>query len=88
MGEVRPTVAQHPWRELASAFAVEMPGHMDGLATYSVQFFNRTGAAAFKVFLNFGELLAPERLRLFCLLRDEFQATPEVFTSGKSPAAL
>jgi putative hemin transport protein len=76
------------WRELASAFAVEKPGHMDGLATYSVQFFNRTGAAAFKVFLNFGELLAPERLRLFCLLRDEFPATPEVFTSGKSPAAL
>jgi putative hemin transport protein len=75
------------WRELASAFAVEKPGHIDGLATYSVQFYNRTGAAAFKVFLNFGELLAPERLRLFCLIRDEFQATREVFMSGNSPAA-
>src|ERR1700752_646460 len=32
------------WRELAAAFAVEKPGHMDGLATYSVQFFDRTGA--------------------------------------------
>ena len=30
------------WRELASAFAVQKPGHTDGLATYSIQFFNRT----------------------------------------------
>jgi putative heme iron utilization protein len=62
------------WRELAASFAVEKPGHMNGRATYSVQFFDRTGAAAFKVFLNFGEPLAPERHRLFCQLRDEFKA--------------
>lgn len=64
------------WRELAAAFAVEKPGHVDGRATYSVQFFDRAGAAAFKVFANFGEPLAPDRLRLFFRLRDEFGATP------------
>ncbi len=63
------------WRELAAAFAVEKPGHTDARATYSVQFYDRAGAAAFKVFLNFGEPLAPERLRLFGQLRDEFRAT-------------
>jgi putative hemin transport protein len=64
------------WRELAAAFAVEKPGHMDGRATYSVQFFDRAGAAALKVFLNFGEPLSTERLRLFHQLRDEFGAIP------------
>jgi putative hemin transport protein len=63
------------WQELAAAFAVEKPGHMDGRATYSFQFFDRVGAAAFKVFLNFGDPLAPERLHLFLQLRDEFRAT-------------
>src|SRR5947209_1028587 len=43
------------WRELAAAFALEKPGHMGGPATHSFQFFDRPGAAAFKVFLNFGE---------------------------------
>src|SRR5205085_5019398 len=41
------------WRQLAAAFAVEKPGHMDGMATRSFQFFDQTGAAALKVFLNF-----------------------------------
>lgn len=40
------------WEQLGAAFAVEKPGHMDGMATRSFQFFDRTGAAAFKVFLN------------------------------------
>jgi putative hemin transport protein len=65
------------WGELAAAFAVEKPGHMDGLATYSLQFFDRAGAAALKVFLNFGEPPTPERLRLFRQLRDRFRAAPE-----------
>jgi putative hemin transport protein len=65
------------WRELAAAFAVEKPGHMDGLTTYSVQFFDRAGAAALKVFINFGAAPAPERLRLFGQLRDRFRAAPE-----------
>ena len=40
------------WEQLAAAFAVEKPGHMDGTATRSFQFFDQTGAAAFKVFLS------------------------------------
>ena len=64
------------WRELAAAFAVEKPGHMDGLSTYSFQFFDRAGSAAFKVFLNFGEPIPPERLQLFCQLRERFRAAP------------
>ncbi len=39
---------------LAAAFAVEKPGHMDGVNTLSVQFFDRDGNTAFKVFLTFG----------------------------------
>ncbi len=62
------------WRELAAAFAVEKPGHMDGRATYSVQFFDRAGAAALKVFWNFGEPIPPERLRRFRQVRGRFRA--------------
>src|SRR5437588_4077939 len=49
------------WRQLAAVFAVEKPGHMDGTATRSFQFFDQAGAAAFKVFLNFGGPNSPER---------------------------
>src|SRR5947209_4824698 len=64
------------WRELAAAFAVEKPGHMGGPTTHSFQFFDRAGAAAFKVFLNFGGPIAPERLRLFTELRERFRGSP------------
>ena len=64
------------WRELAAAFAVEKPGHLGGPATYSVQIFDRAGAAALKVFLNFGEPISAERLGLFRQLRGQFRATP------------
>ena len=64
------------WRELAATFAVEKPGHMDGLTTYSFQFFDRTGAAAFKVFVNFGEAASPERLEHFRQVRERFRALP------------
>ena len=53
------------WRELAAAFAVEKPGHMDGTATHSLQFFDRAGAAALKVFLNFDAPITPERADWF-----------------------
>lgn len=53
------------WGELAAVFAVEKPGHMNGQSVYSLQFFDRSGAAAFKVFLNFGEPIAPDCLHLF-----------------------
>src|SRR5438128_183253 len=49
------------WQQLAAAFAVEKPGHKDGTATRSFQFFDQSGAAAFKVFLNFGGRIPPER---------------------------
>src|SRR6185436_20591125 len=61
------------WQQLAAAFAVEKPGHMDGTATRSFQFFDQTGAAAFKVFLNFGGPIPPEREALFMELRSRFK---------------
>ena len=42
------------WPELGTIFAVQKPSHMNQARTLSVQFFDRSGAAAFKVFLNFG----------------------------------
>lgn len=60
--------------ELAAAFAVEKPGHMDGVNTLSVQFYGRGGAAAFKVFLTFGgRKPEPERYALFDSLRERFR---------------
>jgi putative heme utilization carrier protein HutX len=59
------------WQQLAAAFAVEKPGHMDGPATRSVQFFDQAGAAALKVFVNFGGPITPERQTRF----DEIRAT-------------
>src|SRR5476649_1519257 len=61
------------WQQLAAAFAVEKPGHMDGMATRSFQFFDQTGAAAFKVFLNFGGPISPEREANFVELRKKFK---------------
>lgn len=40
--------------ELRSVFAFRKPSHLDGHETLSFQFFDRSGAAAFKIFLNFG----------------------------------
>jgi len=60
-------------RQLAAVFAVEKPGHMDGMATRSFQFFDQTGAAAFKVFLNFGGPISPEREKLFSELKTQFK---------------
>lgn len=61
------------WQQLAAAFAVEKPGHMDGMATRSFQFFDQTGAAALKVFLNFGGPIPPEREAKFIELRNKFK---------------
>jgi putative hemin transport protein len=61
------------WQQLAAAFAVEKPGHMDGTATRSFQFFDRAGAAALKVFLNFGGPISPEREAQFVELRSRFK---------------
>lgn len=61
------------WRELGAVFAVEKPGHMDGMATHSVQFYDRAGAAALKVFLTFGGPADPDRVRRFAEIRDAFR---------------
>jgi len=42
------------YETLAQIFAIEKPGHMDGVSTISIQFFNDEGSAAFKVFFTFG----------------------------------
>jgi putative hemin transport protein len=62
------------WGQLAAAFAVEKPGHLDGVSTISIQFYDQTGSAAFKVFLTFGgSAPAPEKLALFHAYRDRFR---------------
>ena len=40
--------------ELDSVFAFRKPSHIDGREALSIQFFDRRGDAAFKVFLTFG----------------------------------
>ncbi len=61
------------WPELGAAFAVEKRSHMnDEVTTLSVQFFDRTGRAAFKVFLNFGGQPSEQRRRQFAELRERF----------------
>ena len=59
---------------LAAAFAVEKPGHTDGVSTLSFQFYDRDGAAAFKAFVTFGgSAPTPERATLFGEIRDQFR---------------
>jgi putative hemin transport protein len=60
------------WQQLAAVFAVEKPGHMDGMATRSIQFFDQSGAAALKIFLNFGGKILPEREAWFVEMRKKF----------------
>ena len=60
--------------QLAGVFAVEKPGHMDGVNTLSFQFYDRSGTAAFKVFLTFGgSAPPPEKLAKFTTIRDRFK---------------
>ena len=60
--------------EIGAIFAVEKPGHMDGVNTLSFQFYDRAGAAAFKVFLTFGgSAPKPERVTQFNELRHRFR---------------
>jgi putative hemin transport protein len=61
------------WENFGAAFAVEKPGHMDGVNTLSFQLYDATGAAALKVFLNFGEPLSAEKAQAFARLRDRFR---------------
>jgi putative heme iron utilization protein len=66
------------WPQLGSAFAVEKPGHMEGVNTLSFQFYDTAGAAAFKVFLTFGgSTPSPETLARFTSIRDRFRMGPQ-----------
>jgi putative hemin transport protein len=61
-------------QQLAAIFAVEKPGHMDGVNTLSFQFYDRSGTAAFKVFITFGGSAPPaEKLAAFTSMRAEFK---------------
>lgn len=61
-------------KELSAIFALQKPGHMDGVNTLSFQFFDRRGTSAFKVFLTFGgNAPSPERVRQFIEIRDRFR---------------
>ena len=64
------------WPRLGTAFAVEKPGHLDGVPTLSVQFFDKDGQSAFKVFLTFGgKPPTPERRAQFDAIREQFCRT-------------
>ncbi len=68
--------------ELAAAFAIEKPGHMDGVSTLSFQFYDRSGTAAFKVFLTFGGAApSPEKRAAFDGLRNGFAKAAAASTS-------
>jgi putative heme iron utilization protein len=61
------------WPQLGAVFAVEKPSHMNAVPTFSVQFFDRAGAAALKVFFNFGGRATPEREKQFAAMRERFR---------------
>lgn len=65
------------WAEIYSIFAVRKPGHVVGQMTHSIQFFDRAGNSAFKVFLNFGKQITSERLQVFEQIQEEFRAIYE-----------
>jgi putative hemin transport protein len=65
--------------EIAAAFAVTKPGHMDGVSTVSFQFYDRVGNSAFKVFLTFGgKPPTPERQAAFEKIRDAHRLVNDV----------
>jgi putative hemin transport protein len=61
------------YRQLGAAFAVEKPSHMNGVNTLSLQFYDRAGHAALKVFLNFGGKVEAGRAAHFAQIREEFR---------------
>lgn len=60
--------------ELASVFAFRKPSHLDKHESLSIQFFDRRGNSAFKVFLNFGgKDPAPELVQTYTELIGKFK---------------
>jgi putative hemin transport protein len=68
------------YRNLGAAFAVEKPSHMSSMTTLSIQFFDLQGAAALKVFLNFGGKASQQMKDHFAALREEFRRSPAAAT--------
>jgi putative hemin transport protein len=65
------------WPNLGAVFAVEKPSHMSGINTLSFQFYDKSGQAAFKVFLTFGSTAPePSLLARFHEVRAKFRKTP------------
>jgi putative hemin transport protein len=61
--------------QIGSVFAVEKPGHLDGVTTLSIQFYDVKGSSAFKVFLTFGEQIPSDVCRNWWMkFREEFAA--------------
>jgi len=61
------------WPNLGAVFTLVKPSHMTGKKTFSVQFFDKEGHAAFKVFLNIGASEPGEETRrAFAGLQAEF----------------
>ena len=59
--------------QIDAVFAVEKPGHLDGVMTLSIQFYDCQGSSAFKVFLTFGEKAPSAACRKWWEdFRDEF----------------
>jgi putative hemin transport protein len=71
------------YRNLGAAFAVEKPSHMSGVPTFSVQFYDSAGHAAFKVFFNFGGRASAERQAQFAALREEYRKAPAEAGNGE-----
>ncbi len=60
--------------QIHAIFAVKKPGHLDGVNTLSIQFYDRNGMAAFKVFFTFGgKEPGGEREAHFSAIVDEFR---------------
>lgn len=60
------------YEQIASIFAIEKPSHMDGQPTLSIQFYDRNGDSAFKVFFNFGSKVKEERLDAFETIKQQY----------------
>lgn len=65
--------------ELGAVFAFRKPSHLDKHESLSIQFFDRRGQAAFKVFLNFGgKDPAPELVQTYKTLIARFKKASSV----------
>jgi putative hemin transport protein len=62
------------FEQMSSVFAVEKPGHLNGSRTLSVQFYDRQGDSALKVFLNFGGKPTTQREEWFQTVKERYRS--------------